>query len=33
MELVLASAIIFCMFCIGYVIYDYWKNWRNIWKK
>ena len=29
MELVLASAIIFCMFCIGFVIYDYWKHWRK----
>ena len=29
MELVLASAIIFCMFSIGFVIYDYWKHWRK----
>jgi hypothetical protein len=28
MELVLASALIFMMFCIGYILVDYWKHWR-----
>jgi hypothetical protein len=29
MELVIASALIFMMFCIGYILVDYWKHWRK----
>lgn len=27
-SIVLALAILFMMFCIGYILVDYWKHWR-----
>ena len=29
MELVFTAVLTFMMFCIGFLIVDYWKHWRN----